>query len=182
MTDPVAERKAKHARELVAALRSHLQARARGLAGDHDDLIQQTLADYYAIERPRPKRRSLPDDGVRTALAILRRRVADRYRELSRDQVLQHSVRLDRAAMPDVDDDDIALVLARRRLLRKALQFIARMDERDRHLLMDRIQLLGASPARTPAERKQLSRLRARLRREIERLPLDADDEAEVKS
>lgn len=175
------EHKAGQARELVAALKAYLQARARGLAVDHDDLVQQTLADLYQTEQQKHPGQPLPVHALHTALAILRRRVADRYRELSRDVVLQHSAQFDLSVLVGVDDDS-ALVLSQQRRLRRALNFIARLDGRDRRLLMEQIQIFGSRRARTPAERKQLSRLRARLRAEIEHVPFNPDDEAEGKA
>jgi len=155
--------KAGRARRLMAVLSSYLRTRARGLAADHDDLIQQTLTDLYRLEQLPGRTQHRDEDGTRRAIAILRRRIADRYRERSRDVVIRHAAE----EISFTVDDDIAGVLAQRRLLRRALAFIAGLEDRDRRLLLSRMNEARTDRAQTSAERKQLSRLRARLRAEF---------------
>lgn len=161
------------ARELTEMLRRYLLTHSRGLFAEHDDLIQQTLEDYY-----RTRDRSADTQPVETELplliAIARRRVADRYRQFSRRAIVDHP--LDDYAHYQAQPD-AAETLWYRALLQHTLELIAGMDPADRELV------LHDQSSRTvldAGQRQRLGRLRRRLRRHLsQRFQLSNDGNIE---
>jgi DNA-directed RNA polymerase specialized sigma24 family protein len=144
--------------ELSSRLTAYLRANARYLADDHEDLVQQTLMGLLHRGGPgvQNELHSMP-----FAFSILRRRIADRYRELVRASVETSLV--DAAETPAQDVADGAVY---EELLGTALSMIGKMEVRDRDLLLDHALKTRATPW-TDAERQQLRRLRLRLRDQL---------------
>lgn len=163
-------------RELIELLLRYLRTHARGSRADHDDLVQQTLADFYRVRRDQL---STFRADAQLALAILRRRIADHYRDISREAIADYASEDDEtdAARHFSVHSDAQLLLAHRRLLHRVLAIVMALPPRDRELVLSRAD--GAERAMTPAERKRLSRIRTRIRAELENTPSPVEDEPE---
>jgi DNA-directed RNA polymerase specialized sigma24 family protein len=157
-------------RVLEPQLKQYLRSRYR-LVADHEDVVQETLADLHHLLVNRGNERLSIDSLTGLAFVILKRRVADRYRGGAKDFAL--------AALAPSREEPLApsseTVASYRELLLTVLGFIATMDPSDRSLLLD--QAIGIErTAMPPAERKRLSRLRAQLRDQLERRGVSPQD------
>jgi DNA-directed RNA polymerase specialized sigma24 family protein len=150
------------AESLSPALRRYLRRRFHALGAEHDDLIQDTLADLLAyLER---REGAVPSDQEVTALAfaILKRRAADRYRDAARRAA---------AGLPEelpAEDADVEKGARYRQLLAAVLLLLTDLDDESQRLLLREQLLPGDAPeVLSAAQRKRLSRLREELRRRL---------------
>lgn len=161
--------------EVSVALRSFLRRHYRLLANEHDDLLQQTLADLF--ESTRRTRAPLPDDELNAlAYSILKRRIVDRFRRETRSVVEN----IDPAVVPEPHDEGTFDVrMHYRRLLRAVLLLVNELSPEQQALLLDEAPPVRAGRARSAAQRQQLRRLRESLRmRLVNEYGIRIDDES----
>jgi hypothetical protein len=140
-----------------------LRFRYPSLSARHADLLQDAAADLTEYVRRFPADRFGTDELARIGFSILKRRVADSFRE----RTIEWSEHAD-AEPPDLADPraDPGFVGRYAKLLRLVVGYVAKLDGRDRELLMRKADTDHAVPM-TDSERQRLSRLRQRLREEI---------------
>lgn len=161
------------ARVLTPALRQFLRSRFR-LVSDHEDLVQQTLSDLHRFLLTRlPKRPYAEDETRALAFSILKRRVADRFRNEARSFA---ALELGRARNELSLEPSAETVAGYRELLGTVLNFIAEMDGADRQLLLSEALGTDRSGSLPPADRQRLSRLRERLRKRLAGLGVSSED------
>lgn len=158
-------------RDLVERAMPHLWAflrsRYRGISADHENIIQQAAEDLILYLQGKPQVLPL-DDVVGVGRAIIQRRVADKFRNESREALLgssmyQHYVTSELFKAPDTED-----VVSTQELLKAVLSIILELREDQQRLLLDEIipAELKESP-RHQVTRKQLSRLREYLKMQL---------------
>ena len=153
---------------LSPPLRQFLRRRYRLLASEHDDLVQQTLEGFLRFVSARADRAPPAEEWPAIARTILKRRIADRFR----DSALHAAV-----AIEDLDDNaqelvdqgaDVDDVVRYRRLLSAVAVLISEMNSADQALLLDEVAPTSAPPvAMSSTDRKRLSRLRESLRERL---------------
>lgn len=149
-------------RQVSVALRNYLRRHYRLLSNEHDDLIQQTLADLVQAQ---PAAEGMPE-GELTALAytILKRRLVDRFRLAARDIVDT----VEPSALPEPHDEGtFDARMHYRRLLRAVLILVSDLDPAQQALLLEETMPGTGGGTRSPAQRQQLRRLRELLRRRL---------------
>jgi DNA-directed RNA polymerase specialized sigma24 family protein len=154
---------------VAPVLRQHLRHRYRVLAGDHDDLLQQTLEDMLRYFGSLPG--SLPpvEQWPAIGTAILKRRIVDRFREATARASISIEEMTDEESTPE---DPMAVtdeIVQYRRLLATVMRLMSQLPPADQALLLE--ELDPSSAAALPlssTDRKHLSRLRQRLREQLE--------------
>lgn len=137
----------------LAYVRRHLPDRP----AEHEDLVHEALLGVSEWTRGMP--RVSREDARRVTMAILKRRVADLFRDQTRRWAQQDD---ERAAATTLDPREVLIS----RAVRATVGFLADASKEDRML----VSLLLADGVRaearplTDAERKRLERLRHRLR------------------
>lgn len=153
--------------QLKKFLRTHYR-----LVPDHDDLVQQTLANLFRYLLNRSGFETSPDELRALAFAILKRRISDRFREDAKRFALQNSSNSGQESFAPSTET----VAGYRELLATVLGFIAEMDEDNRSLLLNEAVGSERTQAMPPAERKRLSRLREQLRQLLLRKGVSRQD------
>lgn len=159
--------------DIATALSRYLRARTRVLLSDQDDLIQQTLLDVYRrnVEMKAPHD---IEEARLVAFSILRRRLVDRYRQVARSVVAE---KFPDSVIDTPQDGDVPSAVSYRQLLLKVLKLIAFMSPRDQDLILDDVLPNSRISPWSEAERKQISRLREQLRRDLaEKFSIDIKD------
>jgi DNA-directed RNA polymerase specialized sigma24 family protein len=149
-----------------------LRRRHAGLAARHEDIVQEASEDLarYLLGVATDERTDA--EIRRIGFSILRRRVADVFRE----RVLAWNASLPLDQVPDTAGHaDLERVLEYRTLLRVVMGLLASLDRESRDLI-----IRGHDPSipddipLSDAERQKLARLRAELRRQLmERFDID---------
>jgi hypothetical protein len=148
--------------ELYARWRAQLRRHSR-LMSSHDDILQLTARDLLAAAGVGSE--PLEDGDVRRlGSAILKRRIADAYRTEVRRWARHEPLEDDQHIAADVNSDP-ERVAHFSMLLRSVVGLMADLDIEDRELLLRSLRDDISLKAMTDAERKQLSRVRERLRR-----------------
>ena len=158
--------------EVTKQLRKYLFHHYRAIKHEHDDLVQETLADlveYIAGAAVGPS-----DADVRSiANVILKRRVADRYRKTS-VAIFDSLQQTDYEALPS-QKTDVEKTVRLRALLLLTISIINQWSESEQKLLLHaELEQTGHGRPLADSERKRLSRLRQRLR-ELLRARLGAE-------
>jgi DNA-directed RNA polymerase specialized sigma24 family protein len=150
---------------LSPLLRDHLRARYRLLIHLEQDLVQQTLADLFALLG---RRTALPSDDELSALAftILKRRVADLFRSEARSRAWQE---LGSEPLQEAESPSAERVARYRRLMALVLSQIGELPPDDQRLLLADVTPGSSNDAFSASERQRLSRLRKQLRTTIQR-------------
>jgi DNA-directed RNA polymerase specialized sigma24 family protein len=135
------------------------------LSADHEDLVQQTLLNLSEYFDQRQDQIPTQDETSAIAFTILKRRIADRFRDAARRAVYNQSaathLSVSRESHPDRH-------VRHRRVLWAVLSLLATLDKEDQNLLLREHMSLTTSGRRlTAVQRKRLSRLRERLRRQL---------------
>jgi DNA-directed RNA polymerase specialized sigma24 family protein len=135
------------------------------LRNHHGDLIQEATEDLLVFARDHQDAKIENWRGL--AFSILRRRIADHFRSVAR-RWAESPLPDDLAtAEPGADPERVAHFTL---LLQRVVAFITELDEADRRLLLSGVWVEESSgTAKTDAERKRLSRLRTRLREELDK-------------
>jgi DNA-directed RNA polymerase specialized sigma24 family protein len=157
---------------LVApVLRQHLRRRCRLLAGEHDDLVQQALEDLLRYLVTRLASPPAQAEWAALALTILKRRVADRFRAAA-TQAARNVEHTEDEALEEISDPGALLdeIVQYRRLLATVLRLLTELPPSDQALLLDEVDPARPSTTApsTSTERKHLSRLRERLRQQLQ--------------
>ncbi|HEX2828612.1 MAG TPA: hypothetical protein VHP37_19820 [Burkholderiales bacterium] len=144
-------------------LRRYLLRHFRPLSADHEDILQDALADLFAFVQRRNDVLSQDDELMALAYAITKRRAADRYRGAVRRAASELNAA---STIAEVEEHDVRFRY--RELLSAVLLLLTDLSESDQQLLL-REQLSSGDKleALTPAERKRLSRLRQMLRERL---------------
>lgn len=148
--------------EIYPESRAFLKRRYPNLRQLHEDLIQQTSRDVLElISRPQPKQiENLP----RFFFGVLKHRIADHFRSPARrwaDELLLEDLPTED---PNTDPERIAHCTL---LLKRVVGLITQLNADDRLFLLESSSA-EAGTALTDAQRKRLSRIRARLRKKLE--------------
>jgi DNA-directed RNA polymerase specialized sigma24 family protein len=154
------------ASDIVPDLRAMLRGRYRLLAHLQDDLIQQTLSDLhgYLLAASKP---DMSDEDLRAiTFSILKRRVADAFRDDARRRALNEALD-EPASEPTAPSAE--RVVRYRRMLQAVLRHVGELDPGDQALLLAEVTPGAEAGAMSPAQRKRLSRLRERIRAALER-------------
>lgn len=141
-----------------------LRFRYPSLSAQHADFIQDTAADLTEYTRQFPAGRFTRDDLARIGFSILKRRVADSFRVRAIEWSEQGE-----AELREVADrrGDPSFVERYAKLLRLVVGHVAKLDPRDRDLLMRNSDATDGQLPMTDNERQRLHRLRQRLREEL---------------
>jgi DNA-directed RNA polymerase specialized sigma24 family protein len=132
------------------------------LRDQHDDLVQTTLADTLKYLDAAPVSTVDEDEVARIAFTILKRRVADAFRDNARQWALQQS------AEPDEESaHDTAASVDFRRVLQAVIELMATLDPAERDLISQAALGTQLGRPRSDAERKALSRARASLKSKL---------------
>lgn len=153
-------------RSLIKSLRNYLGARYHFVA-DHEDLVQQTLADLYGAASAKQDGFAEQDQITPLAFTILKRRIADRFRIEAKEFAWAMLAENEQVA-PSTE-----VVAMYRQRLALTMAFIAELPAADRMLLLHSSQD-GDSFAMPATDRKRLSRLRIQLRDLLERKALSS--------
>jgi len=152
----------------LAEIRSWVSARVRRLVdqtSDRDDIVAIIMSDYwtYRCRSDAKAAERVADGGARKGLAaqIVKWRIADHYRS-----------RVSTSGFIDPDELRAGNVSPYRATLqggivKEIFEKIRRLPERDRALLLREVLTNAPELALTVAERRQLSRLRARLAKSL---------------
>ena len=166
MTDPSTfdyERFDRELKKLYPQWEAFLKRSYSAIRANHSDLLQQAAEDLLSAVRNNPAREVR--DWTHFGFQFLHRRIADHFRGSARRWAVLPITDDLPASDPTTDPERVAHYSA---LLRRAVAFIAQLRDSDRRLLLNALPDSDATGALTDAERKQLSRLRARLREELE--------------
>jgi hypothetical protein len=129
----------------------------------HDDLTQQAAEDLVKFVRQNPDVEI--KDWTLLGFRILHRRIADQFRFLGRNWTAHPQVGETQSTDPSTDPERVAHYS---HLLRRLVGIMSDLNETDRHLLLDALFADSESAtAHSDAARKQLSRLRKRLRQQL---------------
>jgi len=165
-TDPDKPLDLEQLKRLLTGLYPEWQAFLRraypGISAHHGELLQQTAEDVltFAMSPSHPAVR----DWRLLAYRILHRRIADHFRSATRRWAELPE------DLPDLNpQNDPERVAHFRALLRRVVAFMAQLSDSDRELLQRSAGENDSGVPLTEAERKRLSRLRARLREHIEK-------------
>jgi DNA-directed RNA polymerase specialized sigma24 family protein len=146
----------------------YLRARYRALAGDHDDLLQQTLEDmlryFGALSGPLPPKEQWPAIGV----AILKRRIVDRFRQSTARASVSIEEMMDEELMPEDPKAATEEIVQYRRVLATVMRLLSQLSAADQALLLEELDpASAAATSLSSTDRKHLSRLRQRLREQL---------------
>jgi hypothetical protein len=153
-------------------LRRYLAYHHFALREQHEDLVQAALADTLAYLKALPAPGVEDGDEVaRIGFTILKRRVADAFRDNAKRWALEES-----GVRDEPSTDDATESLDYKRTLGSVIELMATLEPRERDLLADAALGQRFGRAHSDAERKTLSRARASLKARLwSRYRIDLD-------
>ena len=133
------------------------------LREQHEDIAQAALADTLDYLKAQPGSGAADEDEVaRIGFTILKRRIADAFRDNARQWALRHGGESDEPSTLGAADS-----LDYTRTLRAVVELMATLEPRERDLLAGAALGERFGRARSDAERKALSRARAILKERL---------------
>jgi DNA-directed RNA polymerase specialized sigma24 family protein len=144
-------------------LRRYLAYHHFALREQHEDLVQAALADTLAYLNALPAPGVEDEDEVaRIGFTILKRRVADAFRDNAKQWALKQSGDPD-----EPTTDDATESLDYKRTLRTVIELMATLEPRERDLIAGAALGQRLGRPHSDAERKALSRARASLKAKL---------------
>lgn len=154
---------------VAPVLRQLLRRRYRLLAQDHDDLVQQTLEDLLRFVASRSGAPLREAEWPAVGVTILKRRIADRFREATARASISIEEMTDVVSTMDDPYAIVDAIVQYRTLLATVLRLVAQLPSADQALLLEELDPSAADSApMSSTTRKHLSRLRQRLRQQLE--------------